>query len=160
MKVPMIVIPPSKTNNRMKKYILTFATIAFLASCNNSKQESNYQDSSAVNTEVFTESGAPIMKFQEEVYDFGKVKDGEKVSYDFSFKNEGNTPLIIKDATATCGCTVPEWPKQPVAPGESGKISVIFDTSGKSGLQDKVVTITANTVPAQTQIHIVGEIIK
>lgn len=144
----------------MKKYILTFTAIALLASCNNNKQESNQQDSSAVSTEVSAESGAPVMKFEQEIYDFGKVKDGEKVSYDFTFKNEGNTPLIIKDASATCGCTVPEWPKEPVAAGESGKISVIFDTAGKSGLQDKVVTITANTVPAQTQIHIVGEIIK
>jgi len=145
----------------MKKYILTFTAIAFLASCTNNKQESNQQDSSeTVNTEVSAESGAPTMKFEEEVYNFGKIKDGEKVSYDFKFKNEGNTPLIIKDATATCGCTVPEWPKEPIPSGESGKISVIFDSAGKSGLQDKVVTITANTVPAQTQIHLVGEIIK
>lgn len=144
----------------MKKYILTFTAMAILASCNNAKQESNQQDSSTVPTEVSATSGAPVMKFEKEIYDFGKVKDGEKVSYDFTFKNEGNTPLIIKDATATCGCTVPEWPKKPVAPGESGKISVIFDTAGKSGVQDKVVTITANTLPAQTQIHIVGEIIK
>jgi hypothetical protein len=145
----------------MKKYIIAFTTIAFFASCNNNQQESHQQDSSqTVNTEVTSESGTPTMKFEEDVYDFGKIKDGEKVSYDFKFKNEGNTPLIIKDATATCGCTVPEWTKEPIGPGQSGKISVIFDSSGKSGLQDKVITITANTVPAQTQIHIIGEIIK
>lgn len=144
----------------MKRYILTFTTIAFLASCTNNKQESNQQDSNqTANIEASVE-GAPSMKFVEETYDFGKIKDGEKVSYDFIFKNEGKTPLIIKDATATCGCTVPEWPKEPVAPGQSGKISVVFNSAGKSGLQDKIVTITANTVPAQTQIHLVGEIIK
>ncbi len=148
----------------MKKYILTFTAIALLASCNNNnnKQESTQQDSSnqIENSEMGADAGAPTMKFEEEVYDFGKIKDGEKVAYDFKFKNEGNTPLIIKDATATCGCTVPEWSKEPIAPGGSGKISVVFDSAGKSGLQDKVVTITANTVPAQTQIHLVGEIIK
>ena len=102
----------------------------------------------------------PVIKFEMESYDFGKIKQGSKVSYDFKFTNTGKSPLIITNAVATCGCTTPEYPKTPVKPGESGVIHVTFDSAGKQGLQDKMITITANTNPAQSREHLIGEVLK
>jgi hypothetical protein len=99
------------------------------------------------------------MKFEKESHDFGKIKTGDKVNYDFKFTNTGKSPLIISEAHATCGCTIPEWPKAPVKPGESGIIKVTFNSAGKTGLQDKQITVTANTVPAQTMVHLIGEVL-
>ena len=87
---------------------------------------------------ILTQGAFP--KFQ-----FGAIYDGDVVTHTFSFKNVGETPLIISKATAACGCTVPSWPKQPIPSGGSGKIQVQFDSSNKPGIQNKVITITANT---------------
>ncbi|MEO5910913.1 MAG: DUF1573 domain-containing protein [Pelobium sp.] len=147
----------------MKKVILSMVmAVVVLTACNQDKktQETNTTTPTATSTEVTNADGAPVMKFEKDVYEFGKITEGEKVSYDFVFTNTGKTPLIIKDAVATCGCTVPEPPTEPIAPGQKSKINVVFNSAGKSGLQDKVVTITANTIPAQTQIHLIGEVSK
>jgi hypothetical protein len=101
---------------------------------------------------------APIMKFVKETHDFGKIKPGDKVDYDFKFTNAGQSPLIITDGYASCGCTKPSWPKTPIKPGESGIVHVTFDSKGKFGLQDKLITITANTNPAQNMVHLIGEV--
>ncbi len=102
---------------------------------------------------------APVMKFEKESHDFGKLRVGDKVSYDFKFANTGKTPLIITDGFASCGCTKPTWPKTPIKPGENGIIHVTFDSKGKTpGLQDKLITITANTAPAQNVVHLIGEL--
>lgn len=80
-------------------------------------------------------------------HDFGKVIQGEKVSYAFKFKNSGNADLIISDARGSCGCTVADYPKKPMAPGEEGEIDVKFSTEGKKGFQSKTITLVANTEP-------------
>lgn len=96
--------------------------------------------------------------FDETIHDFGAVDAGAVVSHEFEFTNVGSVPLIISDARSTCGCTVPEWPKSPIAPGQKGTILVKFDTKNKEGVQQKPVTITANTFPANTQIFLKGEV--
>ncbi len=96
------------------------------------------------------------MSFDNLEYDYGTVTSGEKVQYGYKFKNTGSEPLIISNAKGSCGCTVPEWPKEPIAPGETSEILVQFDSSNKSGNQSKRVTITANTNPAQTFLTIKG----
>jgi hypothetical protein len=100
------------------------------------------------------------MSFGEINYDFGTVSEGDKVEHIYKFKNSGNEPLIISNAQGSCGCTVPQWPKEPIAPGKSGEIKVVFDSKGKAGKQNKTVTITANTDPATTTINITGEVLK
>ena len=87
----------------------------------------------------------PKVSFDQEEHNFGQIKDGDIVSHTFRFTNTGQAPLIISKATAACGCTVPQWPKQPIPVGGSGEIQVQFDSSNKPGMQNKVVTITANT---------------
>lgn len=100
----------------------------------------------------------PVFTFEKEVHDFGTIVQGEKVAYSFKFKNTGQGDLIITDAKGSCGCTVPEWPKEPVPPGGEGKIDVVFNSEGKSGQQNKKITITANTVPSMTVLAINGVI--
>ena len=90
-------------------------------------------------------SAFPKFSFQEEEHNFGDINDGDIVSHTFKFTNSGEAPLIISKATAACGCTVPQWPRQPIPVGGSGEIQVQFDSSNKPGMQNKVVTITANT---------------
>ncbi|HEY2583853.1 MAG TPA: DUF1573 domain-containing protein [Mucilaginibacter sp.] len=119
----------------------------------------NQNNGTAANvTTTANAASAPVMKFEKETHDFGKINSGDKVTYDFKFTNTGKTPLIITDAVATCGCTKPEWPHTPVKPGENGNIHVTFNSAGKSGLQDKMITITANTNPAQNMVHLIGEV--
>lgn len=96
------------------------------------------------------------MEFKEIDFDFGTVQDGEKVSHTYKFTNTGKEPLIISDAKGSCGCTVPSWPKEPIAPGKSGDITVEFNTQGKSGNRNQKVTLTANTNPPQTFLSLKG----
>ena len=98
--------------------------------------------------------------FEEDTYDFGEVMEGEKVVHVYKFKNTGNEPLVISNAKGSCGCTVPDWPREPIPVGGSGEIRVQFDSKGKGkvggGPQAKKVTITANTDPANTFLNIKG----
>ncbi len=104
------------------------------------------------------------IEFSEIEYDFGTVMEGEKVVHDYAFKNTGDEPLIIQNAKGSCGCTVPDWPRDPIAPGESGVIKVQFDSKNKGkvggGKQSKRVTITANTDPVNTYLTISGSVDK
>jgi uncharacterized protein (DUF58 family) len=123
-------------------YTLLF-TISLLVSCsgrtgNNSSQNA---DSSA-------DTAKAVIAFAEYEHDFGKVKEGRKVRYTFTFENKGAGSLVIQSATTTCGCTVPRYDRRPIAPGKGGKLEVEFDTSGRNGMQTKVITVTSNaTVP-------------
>ena len=96
------------------------------------------------------------MEFAETEYNFGEIDEGGVVEHIFKFTNTGKVPLVISNARSTCGCTVPEWPKEPVAPGTSGEIAVKFNTKGKKNSQTKPVTITANTYPNQTKVFLKG----
>lgn len=147
----------------MKKVLFTLAVSAIILAACNQRNSSNTESidtnsNSAAVTEVDS-ANAPVAKFENETHDFGKIKQGEKVNFEYKFTNTGKSPLVITNATASCGCTVPEWPKTPVKPGESAAIKVTFDSANKSGLQDKLITVTANTVPAQTVVHLVGEVV-
>ncbi len=131
---------------------------SLLMACNQSDKTTTTTTDSVATTTLANEN-APVMKFEFDSHDFGKATAGEKITYEFKFNNTGKSPLIISDAKASCGCTVPEWPKEPVMPGQGGKIKVTFDSAGKSGLQDKQITVTANTNPAQNVVHLIGEVL-
>jgi len=116
-----------------------------------------------------TEPAAPVgpltsLSFDEDTYDFGEVMEGEKVVHVYNFKNTGKEPLVISNAKGSCGCTVPEWPREPIPVGGSGSIRVQFDSKGKGKVggatQSKRVTITANTDPQQTYLTIKGKVNK
>jgi len=91
-------------------------------------------------------------------YDFGTVKQGVVVKRTFHFTNTGADSLVISDVKVTCGCTVPEWPKDPIAPGGKGEIKVEFNTADKEGRQLRILRVVANTEPAETLLQLGGEI--
>ncbi|MCS6980827.1 MAG: DUF1573 domain-containing protein [Flavobacteriales bacterium] len=97
-------------------------------------------------------------RFDTTVYDFGEIIQGQKVRHVFRFKNVGKGDLVISDAKTSCGCTVSEYPKEPVPPGEEGEIVVEFNSEGKQGQVSKTVTLYANTVPNETELKIKGYI--
>ena len=105
------------------------------------------------------ELGMPAFTFKKEEHDFGILIDGEKVTYSFQFTNSGDAPLIISNAKGSCGCTVPNYPKEPIAPGATASIDVTFDSKGRTGKQSKAVTLTANTNPNRKVIRIHSEVI-
>ena len=104
------------------------------------------------------------LEFGESTFDYGTIMDGEKVTHEYAFTNTGDEPLIISNAKGSCGCTVPDWPRDPIAPGASSVIKVQFDSRGKGKVggspQSKRVTITANTDPANTYLTIKGSVDK
>ena len=133
---------------------IAFVLVGFmfvgLTGCNDNaaskiKTEESKEASSGV--EMVTSQGTPVFNFAEESYDFGVINEGDQAEHDFTFTNTGDAPLIISNAKGSCGCTVPQWPREPIAPGETGVIHVVFDSSGKPGAQTKQVTLNANTVP-------------
>src|SRR6185503_9760013 len=97
-------------------------------------------------------------KFAEAEFNFVTIKQNEKVHHDFEFTNTGKEPLIISNAAGSCGCTVPTWPKEPIASGTKGVIKVTFDSSGKMGAQDKTVTITSNAKENPIILHLKGTV--
>ena len=150
----------------MKKIAFVLIGALALASCGS---EQKTEKDATIDTDVVanpataeTESGTsenvpvPEFTFEKEVHDFGTIVQGEKVAYAFKFKNTGEGDLIITSAKGSCGCTVPEWPQAPVAPGAEAVIDVVFDSAGKSGQQNKKVTIVANTVPNTKVLAING----
>ena len=102
---------------------------------------------------------APVMAFAEKEFDFKDITADSKVHHTFAFTNAGKTPLLIADATASCGCTTPNWTKDPIAPGAKGTLEVQFDSHGKQGLISKQVSVRANTQPSITVITIKGNVL-
>lgn len=98
------------------------------------------------------------MVFKAEEYNYGTIKQGESVTHEFTFVNNGKDDLIITNAQGSCGCTVPQYPKEPVKTGESGTIKVTFNSAGKMGMQDKTVTITSNAKNSPRILHIKGTV--
>ncbi|HNR19840.1 MAG TPA: DUF1573 domain-containing protein [Bacteroidia bacterium] len=152
----------------MKKgnlYIVT-AALLFLAGCTHQKDADNQQvDPALVESPVSAQGSSndigelPVFAFEKENHEFGEIKQGDKVSYDFKFRNTGKSPLIISTVSATCGCTVPEYSKDPVNPGDEGVVKVSFDSEGKSGMTSKTVTVLANTIPNTKVLTISADII-
>lgn len=101
----------------------------------------------AAAVETKPEGPLPAFKFERTEYDFGQIKEGEKVVYTYKFTNTGEAPLIVNSVQPSCGCTAPDWSKEPIPAGGTGFVKVEFDSNGKQGIQNKVVTVNANTWP-------------
>jgi len=102
--------------------------------------------------------GASAIVFSKKEHDFGIINEGDVVETTFSFKNTGKSALIITNASATCGCTVPEWPKEPIAVGGESEITVKFNSSGKPNNQSKTVTLTTNTAKGKETVVIKAQV--
>ncbi len=144
----------------MKKtvfYLVMGMVLCFFVSCNQ-KGSDKIPASVVTNTnsaEGSTDAGKlPKIVFEKDFHDFGKLIAGEKVSYSFKFKNTGKSLLVISAVNTSCGCTVSNYPKQPIKPGETNYIDVSFDSKGTHGFQHKTVTVTSNTQPMNTTLRI------
>jgi len=104
-------------------------------------------------SETKPEGPLAAFKFETAEHDFGTISEGDIVEYTYKFKNTGDAPLIIQGAQGSCGCTVPNWTKDPIPAGGSGVVTAKFDSHGKQGIQNKTVTVTANTWPKQTVLN-------
>jgi hypothetical protein len=96
--------------------------------------------------------------FEQTSYDFGEITEGGVVKHTFSFKNVGKVPLVITDMQTTCGCTVPDWNRNPIQPNATSEVSVQFNSAGKVGVQDKPIRVIANTFPSETVIKLTGTV--
>lgn len=103
---------------------------------------------------------APVINFEVETHDFGELDEGPKAAYEFTFTNNGEEPLILKNVKASCGCTTPQWPKEPIMPGQTGMVKAIYNTKGRVGKFTKVITITSNATKPTKQIYIKGNVLK
>ena len=144
----------------MKRFILSLIVILGLVSC---ETKSDNLSTSLVNNPSSADGvkkgdNVPAIKFENTEYDFGKVLQGEQVSYTFKFKNVGDAPLIITSIEKTCGCTSPEYSNQPIKPGESGKITITYDSKGHKGFQNKRLIVKANTNPSETILRIKAQV--
>jgi hypothetical protein len=105
------------------------------------------------------DTGTAEIAFKVYEHNFGKVLEGEKVGYIFTFENKGTGSLVIASATTSCGCTVPEYDTKPIPPGGTGNMEVVFDTSGKNGIQTKTITVRSNAATPVVLLKINAEVL-
>lgn len=104
------------------------------------------------------EGPLPVIQFEKTEHDFGRITEGRSVEYTYTFKNVGDAPLLIESARPSCGCTVPDWSKDPIPVGGTGFIKAKFDSKNAKGVQNKTITVTANTWPKQTVLRFRAEV--
>ncbi len=164
---PLLKAPEANKLGRVKYYLLI--SMVSLVACNNNTTTNNDKGKTpSIVNNPYTANGLdtvaaarkPTMDFQDTLHEFGTVHEGEKVSHEFSFTNNGKSPLIITSAVGSCGCTVPEYPHEALEPGKTGIMKVTFNSTGKNGHQVKTVTIHANTLKNVHTLFIRAEVSK
>lgn len=135
--------------------VLVMALCLFTA-CNNGNDDRKLSTELVNNPKSATQPSdkQPIITFEKTEHDFGTVLQGEKVTYSFHFTNTGNAPLLISTVNTTCGCTVGEFSKEPIAPGKSGVIKATYDSKGHQGVQTRNLSVVSNTNPGQTTLRL------
>jgi len=102
----------------------------------------------------------PAFKFETETHDFGTVTEGPKYEYEFKFTNTGKEPLIINNVRASCGCTTPVWPREPIPPGQESTIKAVYNSKGRPGKFNKAITISSNATTPSKVLYIKGNVQK
>lgn len=131
---------------KMRKLVLFMAMALMVFSAQAQEQEKEKTD-------------GPVLTFKESSKDFGDITQGEKVEHVFKLENTGNAPLVISNVAATCGCTVPSWPKEPIAPGKAAEIKVTFNSKGKMGKQNSVVRIYSNATEPIEKVSMISNVL-
>jgi hypothetical protein len=146
--------------NRIIGIMLSVSFLAFQA-CDNKNANRDLNTDDVFNSQSASgdsnEKKTSIV-FEQDTFRFGTVEEGERVSHSFSFVNTGKSDLVIVNAYGSCGCTVPEYSKKPVRPGQKGEINVVFDSKGRVGENVKNVTVVANTEPSTNKIYLIGTV--
>jgi hypothetical protein len=151
----------------MKRYLL-IAMIG-ISACHDSKDPANESrlpasivnnPHSASGMDTVAAARKPVMEFKDTLHNFGTIKENEVAAYEFTFTNTGKTPLIISSASGSCGCTVADYPHDPILPGQAGSMKVTFNSAGKQGHQEKSVTLQTNTLRNIHMLYIQAEVEK
>lgn len=142
----------------MKRIITTCTILSamFFGACTEEDTTSNIVQNPRTASENVEEKKLPKMEFETVLQTFGTISEGEVIEKTFKFTNTGEADLIVFNASSSCGCTVPSWPKEPIKPGESGEIKVQFNSDNKKAKIHKKVRITANTMPSDNVVAISG----
>ena len=135
---------------------ISFVVLILIISCGSGDEKKKLVDSNGIVNEK--ENEAPEITFSKTSHDFGKISEGEVVGTNFNFVNTGNSNLLILDASASCGCTVPKWSKEPIPPGGKGVLEVIFDSSGREGKQNKSISVRTNASNQDVVLLITAEV--
>jgi hypothetical protein len=130
----------------------------FLIACSLMLSAAGFAQSEKATAPAVSPASTSEMVFEVEEFNFGTIKQGESVTHEFSFTNNGKDDLIITNAQGSCGCTVPQYPKDPIKKGATGIIKVTFNSAGKMGMQDKTVTITSNAKNSPRILHLKGTV--
>ena len=142
----------------MLKHITIVISVLFLLSCNvRNKKVVEKNEPLKQQIEIKDPTTVQII---DSSYNFGKVEEGEIVEYNYRFKNTGTKPLIVTNVSASCGCTIPEKPEQPIKPGETGFIKVKFNSAHRVGNAHKTVTVSSNAEPAFAELLLTGEVLE
>ena len=142
-------------------YTLLLSTIV-LASCSNTddKKITTHLVNNPLTAEKKPDQvDMPKIELSQDFFDFGEIHQKESVSAEFVIKNTGDAPLLIRSAKGSCGCTVPEWPKEPIADGEEAVVKVTFNSGNKKGKQNKTVTLVTNAIPSTKVLTIKGTVL-
>ncbi len=147
---------------KLKNIFLGCALMIVFISCNNATQKNSDDATEAIGLDSTAIAGEDLGKieFGETVFDFGTVKEGEIVEHIFQFTNTGEAPVILSQVSASCGCTTPNYTKDPVLPGKEGEIKVSFDSKGQVGKQQKIITVSSNATNKVTTVQIKGVVEK
>ena len=139
-----------------------FLAFLILLACNNNQKQKITADL-VKNSQTAVDSpdkvAMPKIYFENDVFDFGEINQNESVSTDFRVKNIGEAPLLIRSAKGSCGCTVPDWPRELIEPGEEAVIQVTFNSGNKKGEQNKIVTLVTNAIPSTMVLTIKGTVL-
>jgi hypothetical protein len=135
-------------------FIMIIIPAILVLSCNNNKPSGGSNS-----REQVVSADTAVISFREYEHDFGKIAEGEKVACIFTFENTGKGPLVLSSVTSSCGCTVPKYDTKPIAPGGTGIVEVVFDTSGRSGRQTKSITVSSNASKPIVLLRISGDVI-
>lgn len=140
----------------MNKLLVILSLSSVLFSCDIRNDKPQHAEHDLITAGEFKDS--TTVEIIDSIYNFGKIADGEKVEFSFRFRNTGKHPLIVSNAAASCGCTVPEKPEAPIKPGETGFIKVAFNSQGRVGDVNKEVIVTSNAYPAFPALKLMGEV--
>lgn len=152
----------------MKKQLFVAVAAAFLlGACQQQPEEKDpnrlptsliQNPFTAAGTDTTSLAQMPVLVFEDTVHHFGKIREGENVSFDFKLRNEGKSPLVISTAEGSCGCTVTSVPRDPVLPGGESALTIRFNSAGKPGHQEKSITVTSNASRGKQTLYIIAEV--
>lgn len=141
----------------MKKILLFLLVSTIFIGCDNRRKDKLADDNAKQTEQALKET--TMVQIIDSAYNFGKVTDGEKVEYSYRFKNVGTKPLVVTEAHASCGCTVPQKPEKPILPGETGFIKIVFDSKGRVGAAHKTITVSSNAKPEFPLLILTGDVV-